>query len=155
MAEKFTCSTATGVATGTNKTLINVFAGAATPISRAKIGDLWISSVATPADQAAKFYLGRTTAVGTEGSGFTPNNLDPAGPAGAYDSGIGVFTGEPTYTANKQLLVLSVNQRASVRHVCAPGFEFLLTATQNSGAGLKSSSSTSTQAYEATILFEE
>lgn len=154
MGEKFSCF-AGGVASGTNKTILNLFNPAATPTRRGKISDLIVGSDDTPADQAARFLLGRTTAVGTEGSGYTPNNIDPGGPAGEYDSGQGTFTVEPTYTSNKELLVFSLNQRATFRWVAAPGFELLLAATQNNGAGLKTSSSTSTQAYEATILFEE
>jgi hypothetical protein len=152
--EKFSTK-AEGVASGTDKTLINIFNPAATPTSRAAIFDLLVASVATPADQAAKFHLARTTSGATgEGSGFTPNNLDPAGPAGANDSGI-AYSSEPTYTSNKQLLVFSLNQRATFRWVAAPGSEFILAATQNHGAGLKTSSSTSTQAHESCILFAE
>jgi hypothetical protein len=152
--EKFSTSCA-GVASGTNKALINLFNPAATPTSRGAIYDIMVGSVATPADQAAAFAVHRTTAVQTEGSGFTPNNLDPAGPAGAYDSGIGPYSAEPTETANKQLLRWSLNQRATFRWVAAPGSELVLTATQNNGADLKTVSSTSTQAHEATILFFE
>lgn len=155
MAEKFSASTATGVASGTNKTFLNLFNAAATPINRGKLYEFTVSSVATPADQACKVLVGRTTAVGTEGSGFTPNNLDPAGPAGSYDAGIGVFTGEPTYTANKALYIVSLNQRATFRWIAAPGSEMLMTATVSNGLGIKSSSSTSTQAQEVTVLFEE
>lgn len=154
MAEKYSCF-AGGVASGTDKTILTVFDPAATPTKRAKIYEILVGSVATPADQAAKFYVGRTTAVGTEGSGFTPVNIDGAGPAGECDAGVGVFSAEPTYTASKQLLVFSLNQRATFRWVAAPGSELMLIATQNYGAGLKTSSSTSTQAYEACILFEE
>lgn len=154
MSEKFSAFAA-GVASGTDKTIINLFNPAATPTRRAAIYDLLVGSVATPADQAAKFQVGRTTAVGTEGAGFTPVNLDPGGPAGECDSGVGVFGGEPTYTSNKELLVFSLNQRATFRWVANPGSELLLAATQNNGAGLKSKSSTSTQAYEACVLFQE
>jgi hypothetical protein len=154
MAEKFS-TFAAGIASGTDKTQINLFNPAATPTKRARIYDVLVGSVATPADQAAKFYMGRTTAVGTEGAGFTPNNLDPAGPAGELDSGVGVFSVEPTYTASKQLLAFSLNQRATFRWVAAPGSELVCAATQNNGIGLKTSSSTSTQAYENCILFEE
>lgn len=154
MSERFATRVAS-VASGTDKTLINLFNTAATPTRRGRIYDVLVGSVATPADQAADFYIGRTTAVGTEGSGLVPNNLDPGGPAGEYDSGLGVFTGEPTYTAAKQLLAFQVNQRATFRWVAAPGSELMMTATQNNGAGLKTASSTSTQAHGATILFEE
>ena len=67
MAEKF-CTRVASVASGTDKTLINIFHAAATPTNRGRLYDVLVGSVATPADQAADFYLGRTTAVGTEGS---------------------------------------------------------------------------------------
>lgn len=154
MSEKFSVSVAS-VASGTDKTLINLFNPAASPTCRARVSFILVGSPAAPADQAATFVFGRTTAVGTEGSGFTPNNLDPAGPAGQYDSGLGVFGSEPTYTANKALFVFPVNQRATYQWYANPGFEFVLPATQNAGAGLKTTGSSSTQAHGATILFEE
>jgi hypothetical protein len=152
--EKF-CTRVASVATGTDKTLINLFNPAATPVCRGRIFGVEVGSVTTPADQAADFLINRTTAVGTEGSGLVPNNLDPAGPAGAYDSGLGVFTGEPTYTAAKQLLAFQANQRASYRWQAAPGCELMMTATQNNGAGIKSVTSSSTQAHGACLFFYE
>lgn len=153
MAEKF-ATIAQNVASGTDKTLINLFNPAATPTARGRISDILVSSHATPADQSAQFIVGRTTAVGTEGSGYVPNNLDPAGPAGAYDSGV-AHSAEPTYTSVKELLNFSLNQRALSRWVANPGYELLMAATQNNGAGLKTRASTSTQNHDATILFEE
>jgi hypothetical protein len=154
MAERYSTSVS-GVASGTDKTILNVYNQAATPTHRLSIFDIVVGSVATPADQAAKFYVARTTALGTPSGTYTPNNLDPAGPAGEGMSGQGVYSVEPTYTANKELLVFSLNQRATFRWVASPDCELKTTATQNNGAGLKSKSSTSTQAYEATILFLE
>jgi hypothetical protein len=155
VAEQFN-SFAAGVASGTDKTIINLFDPTATPTSRGRIYKLVVGSSVTPADMAAKFYLGRSTAVGTEGAGFTPNNLDPAGPAGAYDAGVGVFTVEPTYTANKQLLVFALNQRATFTwSALFDGDEMVMAATQNSGAGLKTSTSTSTQAHDACVWHRE
>lgn len=154
MGEKY-CTRVASVASGSDKTLINLFNPAATPTSRGRIFEVIVGSVDTPGDQAADFLLNRTTAVGTEGSGLVPNNLDPAGPAGAYDSGLGVFGGEPTYTAAKQLLAFQLNQRATFRWVAAPGCELVMTATQNNGAGLKTVTSSSTQDHGATIYFEE
>ena len=152
MAERFSTFVA-GVASGTNKTAINLYDAAVTPVQRLAIYDILIGSVATPADQAAKFYAGRTTAIGT-GTAYTPNNLDPGGPAGAATSG-NAHSVEPTYTANKEMLAISCNQRNTFRWACSPGSELRGAATQNNGIGVKSSSSTSTQAHEMTILFEE
>lgn len=154
MAEKFS-TFAGGVASGTNKTSLNIFNAVAAPTCRLSVFDVLVGSDDTPADQACRFLIGRTTAVGTEGSGFVPVNLDPGGPAGEADSGQGAFGGEPTYTANKELLVFSVNQRATFRWVAAPESGLRGTATQNNGLGLKSSASTSTQAHETTVLFDE
>ena len=154
MAEKFSTRVAS-VASGTDKTIINIFHSAATPTNRGRIYDFAVGSAATPADQAADFLLNRTTAVGTEGSGLIPNNLDPGGPAGDCDSGLGAFSGEPTYTSAKQLFAFQLNQRATFRWVAYPGSELIMTATQNNGAGLKTATSTSTQAHGAQIFFEE
>ena len=154
MSEKFATEVAT-VATGTDKTAINLFHSAATPTNRGRICDLVVGGAGTPGDNSATFYVGRTTAVGTEGSGLVPNNLDSGGPAGDFDSGLGVFSGEPTYTAAKQFLRFALNHRATFRWVAYPGFEWIMTATQNNGAGIKSSTSSSTQAYSHAILFEE
>ena len=154
MAEAYT-GFAAGVATGSAKAILNLFNPAATPTTRGRIYEINLSSVATPADQAAKFAVNRTTAVGTEGGGFTPNNLDPAGPAGAYDVGQGTFSVQPTLTANKELLVVSVNQRAVYRWVANEGRELVMAATQNNGAAINCVSSTSTQAAEACVFWLE
>lgn len=150
MAERF--STWGESAVGTDKTVTNLFNPVASPLTRAYVYDITVGCSATPADQATKFKYQRTTAVGTEGTGFTPNNIDSAGPAGEYDSGYG-HSAEPTYTANKELLVLSVNQRATMRWVAAPESELVLPATQNAGAGLKSAAGTGTAIHQATVLF--
>lgn len=142
-------------ASGTAKALWNLFNPVAAPTSRGAIFDLTCGSVTTPADQACRFQVNRTSALGTEDAGFTPVNLDPAGPAGAYDSGIGFTGGQPTVTANKQLLTFSINQRATFRFVCAPEKNLILPATQNNGAALNSASSTSTQNHESSVFFCE
>ena len=141
-------------AVGANKTVVNLFNPVASPINRARLYDIVIGCAATPADQATKFFVSRTTAVGTEGSGFTPNNLDSDGPAGECDVGV-AHSVEPTYTASKELLIISLNQRATFRWIAAPGSELIIPATQNAGIGIKSSSATGTASHEVAILFEE
>lgn len=153
MAERFFTRVA-AVASGSDKTLLTVFNPAATPTTRGRIYDLLIGSVDTPDDQAADFLLNRITAVGTEGSGLTPHNI-LGGPAGAYDSGLGAFSVEPTYTAGSVLFAAQLNQRATLRWVAPPGGEIVLAATQNNGAGLKTVTSTSTQDHGASLWFME
>lgn len=140
-------------ATGTDKTIIQVFPSATTV--RSMIYDVIVGSVATPADQAAKFYLGRHTALGTEGAGFTPVALDPGDPSAISDFGVGVFSVEPTYTAGAQVLVFSMNQRATFRWVAAPGSELKSPVSANNGIGCKTSSGTGTAAFEVTFFIEE
>ena len=152
--EKFATEVAS-VATGTDKTALNIFHTEATPTARGALCDITIGGAGTPGDNSATFLLNRTTGVGTEGSGLVPNNLDPVGPAGDVDSGLGVFSVEPTYTAAKQLLRFAINHRGIFRWVANFGFEFKMSATQNNGIGGKSSSSSSTQAYSHSWLFTE
>jgi hypothetical protein len=142
-------------AIGTDKAILNLFRSVATPTSRARIYDLLVGCKATPADLASQFAIQRTTGIGTEGSGFSPVNLDPDGPASQSDFGVGVFSAEPTKTSAKELLTLSMNQRATVRWVAAPGGELLIPATQNYGAALNCVGSTGTTAHEGTVFFEE
>lgn len=150
MAERFTTWGETAV--GTDKTITNLFNPVAAPLTRARVYDISVGCSASPADQATKFKYGRTTALGTEGTGFAPVNLDSTGPAGEYDSGYG-HSAEPTYTASKELLVFGLNQRATFRWVSAPESELVLPATQNAGAGLKSSAGTGTAVHQASVLF--
>lgn len=154
MSERFVARSGS-VASGTAKALWNLFNTAASPTTRGRIYDLTVGSVATPADQAANFSINRTSAVGTEGSGYTPINLDPGGPAGSYDCGQGAFSVEPTKTSNAELLGFPLNQRATFRWVAAPGGELALAATQNHGACLETKTSTSTQTHDSTVWFME
>lgn len=139
-------------AVGTDTTILTVFGGTS---GRVKVFDVVVGSEATPADVATNFVLARFTAVGTEGSGFTPVPLDPADVACNADCGVGVFSAEPTYTAGAVLLSFSLNQRATFRYVCAPESEFIIPATANNGIGCKSTSSGGTAAHEVTMLFVE
>lgn len=140
-------------AVGTDKTILNLFNNGTT--LRPKLYDLLLGCAATPADQATKFVVQRTTAVGTEGSGLTPAPLDPGDPASTSDIGQGVFSVEPTYTSAKVLLLISLNQRATFRWVAAPGSELIIPATDANGLGVKSSAGTGTATHDCAILFEE
>jgi hypothetical protein len=138
-------------AVGTNKTILNLISAATI---RPELYDLVVGCEATPADGATNFVVGRTTAVGSEGSGFTPNALDPDDAAARADFGV-AHSSEPTYTSNKELLSLSLNQRNTFRWVAAPGSGLRAPATANNGLGFKSTSSTVTAAHEAMMLYEE
>lgn len=140
------------VASGTDLTLLTLIS--ATTI-RPELMMIIIGSVATPADQAMRAAIMRFTAVGTEGSGFTPTALDNGDPASLADYGVGTFSVEPTYTANSHLLDVAVNQRATWTWYAQPRGGIKAPASANNGLGLRSLSSTSTQAHVVTFHHEE
>ena len=153
MGEKYSGNGSAAI--GTALAILNLFRTAAAPTSRARIFEILVGCSAAPADAATNFAINRTTAIGTEGSGFTPVNLDPVGPAAASDFGVGVFSVEPTKPANAVLLAFALNQRATFRWIAAPGCELILPATQFYGACLQSVASTVVTAHNGCILFEE
>jgi len=141
-------------AVGTNKTVINLFQPLASPTDRPSLFDIIVGCSATPADGATKFRVQRHTALGTEGSGFTPVPLDPAEVASTLDCGV-AHSVEPTYTANAVMLDMSMNQRATVRWTTDPRYGMKIPAVQNAGIGLFSVSSTVSAAHQATLQWEE
>lgn len=142
---------ANGASGADPQTVINLFSAGN---ARGHIYDIIIGSDATPADQAGSMEVLRTTAVGTEGSGFTPTKLDPDSKAADCDAGIG-HSAEPTETANSQLLRFAFNQRATFRWVATPGSELIIPATANNGISLVRRASTANFAMDATVLFFE
>lgn len=140
-------------ATGSSKTILALTS--ATTV-RPAIYDLNIGCAAAPADIAGRFVLQRLTALGTEGSGFTPVALDPADVAARADYGVGAYSVEPTYTASAILLSVSLNQRATYRWVCNEGRELIAPATANNGIGCQSTAmSSGTTAFEVTMWHKE
>jgi hypothetical protein len=132
--------------------LINIFSvGGA---SRGYIYDLLVSSGATPDDQAANYDVIRTTAVGTENAGFTPVKLDPDTGASTFDGGVS-HTAAPTQTANSEMMVFSVNQRATFRWIAAPGGDFVMPATTNNGILVTRRTSTAAYVIDCTVHFRE
>lgn len=144
-------TTGSNASGSSNKTLIAVIA--ATTV-RPAVFDLNVGSVATPADQAATYALARFTAVGTAGNSPTPNPLDSADVAAVATVG-NAHSAEPTYTAGQALLKISLNQRATFRHVCSPGYEFKAPATANAGLGLYLVSATTALIADGTVFWFE
>jgi len=128
MARRYSAS-----GTDTNTAATTMFGVTSAATIRPAIYELVIGSVASPADNAWEFILGRYTAAGTSTS-FTPVALDPPDPASLASSGFN-HSVEPTYTANAYLLRIAGNQRAAVRWVAAPGGELRMPATAANGIG--------------------
>ena len=87
-----------------------------------KMYDLIIGSDATPADLAGEFVVNRCTDTGTGGTAVTPEPTSiQTAAASATATGGTYTTAQPTDTANCDLLMIGLNQRATFRWVAAPG----------------------------------
>lgn len=120
---------------------------------RAKIYEFLIGSSATPADQAGRYQIARTTtAAPTGGSAPTIAPLefaDPAALASAYQSATGGCT------LSTILMIVSVNLRATFRWVAAPSKEFVIPNTQYAGAGIQSAAQTGAFNVDTSLYWEE
>lgn len=139
-------------AAGTDLTILTLISAATI---RPALFEIIVGSVTAPADQATLLSVMRFTAVGTEGSGFTPTPNDPVNPAALSDVGVGVFSLEPTYTASSDQLHIAVNQRNTFRWIAQEGRELVAPATASNGLGLRSKSSTATPTINATLRWQE
>jgi len=140
-------------AVGTDKTILNLFQPGSNMV-RAALVEFVLGCSSTPADLTGLFQLKRTTAVGTEGSGFTPLPLDPAFKAASCDYGV-AHSVEPTYTSANELYGFGLHQRATHRWIAEPGRGLVIPATASNGIGLKSSSHGGTPTMVATMFHEE
>lgn len=149
-------SNGTGAA-GSNKTFLNVYASAASPITRKRFYEAIVGFGQAVADATQELYLGITTALGTPASTGTPRSADQGGSAGAGECtfGVGVYTGEPTYTSNKDMLWLPCHQRNTLRWIVSEGSEIVTAATQNTGLACRCSSSTGSATGRAQMAHKE
>jgi hypothetical protein len=120
---------------------------------RPKIYEFGIASSATPADQASRLCMVRsTTGAPTGGSNPTAAPLDMADPAALATTYLSATGGE---TMSTQLMIVSVNQRATYRWVAAPGKEFVLPNTQYAGLGLQSLAQSASYNLDLSLFWEE
>lgn len=148
---KYSVSVDSATAGADPQTLINLFSTAGG--NRGYIYDFSLGSVATPADQAGSYDMIRTTAVGTEASGYTPVLLDLADGASTLDSGVS-HTVEPTQSGN-ELMRYALNQRATFRWVASPNGELVIPATTGNGIAMTRRASTAAYEMDAYIHFYE
>lgn len=142
-------------ATNTASTTVPMFTIVGIATTRIRVYDFISGSDATPADNAGKFSFRRISARGTSTASVTPNPLDPADPASlaaAYDT---AWSGNPTITANSDLLQFAHNQRATFRWVAAPDSELIIPATAGAGLALMAVVTTATANYAWTTLWQE
>jgi hypothetical protein len=120
-----------------------------------KIYDLLLGSDATPADLAGEFVLNRTTTVGVGGSALTEVPLDPLTAAAGTICHGGTWGTDPVDTANTELLMIALNQRATFRWVASPGGELIAKALAENGLFLRCVGHGGTPNMNATIHWME
>ena len=144
-------SAAGSVTAGTNKTAIHLISGTA---GRNKIYEVIIGCPSTPAAQAAYWGVGRTTGDGTPGSTVTAALGDPGEVASRSTVTI-THSAEPTYTAALPVLVVPLNQQATMDWKANPGREIVIAASATAGMGVKTHTSTGTAVHVAHVMWEE
>lgn len=125
----------------------------ATTLRRAWIYEFNVGADGTAADNVIRYKADRQTTVGT-GTTATPSPILP-GDAAALIVATVCHTAEPTVTSATQLVLISVNQRASYRWVAAPGGELVVPATNVAGIGLRANSPAYASTVTANVHFWE
>ena len=127
----------------------------ATRPRRIKFSYLLFGSEGAPADCAIGLRVRRCTAAGTS-TAVTPINMDPADATTEADAGEN-HTVDATYTANSEVIVTGVNQRATYQWFAPPDGMIVTPATASNGLGVETPAlSTGTPIVRATVhCFEQ
>lgn len=97
-------------AAGTGLPIINLTGGTTV---RVNLAHIILGSDATPADVAGEFVVARTDDAGIGGTALTENAIDPISPTATVAAVGGTFGTDPASTANGNLLMIGLNQRAT------------------------------------------
>lgn len=122
-------------------------------LRRAWIYEAVFGADGTPADVSIQYKIDRQTTVGT-GTAATPSPHDSADLAATIVATV-CHTAEPTITSATQLMLASVNCRATYRWVAAPGSELVVPATNVAGLGARAKSPSYTSTVMAHLHFWE
>lgn len=141
-------------ATNTASTTVPMWVLTGGTSKRVRLYHTIVGSVATPANQAAHFAVRRTSAAGTSNASFTATKTDPADGASiaVFDTGWAVA---PTITASSDLLVLPMNQQATVQWMVDPANGLVIPATSGAGLAQMSVATTSAAAFLHNAFWEE
>lgn len=137
-------------AAGTNLTIV-VVTGIAT--ARPSLHQLIISSDATPADIATRFFVLRHTVAATGGTALSVRNADTANSSGLCTALQGTMT-EPTYDSSA-VLEIALNQRATYTWIANPGREIRVPLGTANGVGTRSAVSGGTPNINVTMAWDE
>lgn len=143
-----------GQALSTPSTTVLQVKQPASVLKRLKIGYVQVGSDVS-ADSAYELNLQKTTNGGTPAGTFTPIARDPADGAASAVINRGVFTGEPTYTANAVQLPVFGHQRSTFQWYASPGHEIVIPLTNDAGIGMQVITSDTPFNMGASIEWEE
>lgn len=138
------------VTAGTNKTAVHLIPGSVAPIF---IYRVIIGSQSTPAAQAGRWVLVRTTADGT-GTAVTPAQINGTGAASRVGATVN-HSIEPAYGVFQTGISLALNQQATMDWQANPGKEVEVPPSATAGIGLKFAESTGTALHSGTVMWEE
>lgn len=140
-------------AAGTGLPIINLTGGTGV---RVNLCHLILGSDATPADVAGEFVVARTDDAGIGGTALTENLLDPLSPAATVAGVGGTFSTDPASTANGNLMMIGLNQRATFTWWAREGFELLSALAAGDGIMLECTGmSSGTPNMNATMMWFE
>ena len=144
---------ASGSQTLTTSATTSLGLAAQSTAHRNMVYEMWFGNIGAPADLVTVHTVQRITADGS-GSAVTPTALD-TGDRASQCTCLENHTGEPTYTANTQLLEVPLNHRATFRWVAAPGGEIITPATDNNGIGFTALHASATTDWRVGCMWEE
>lgn len=109
----------------------------------------------TPSDIMIRFQAMRFSAVGTQGAGVTPAQLDGSGIAAEATCGEN-HSAEPTYTASTELIDVDRHFRAPFQFVAVdPSSGFQIPATAANGVGFRGFHASATPGLNVTAHWTE
>ncbi len=135
---------------------LGIIALGGTAAVQIKLYELILGSDATPADLAGEFMVNRSTTTGAGGTTITPEPLNflTAAATGTAEGGA-YSTTQPVDSANSELIMIALNQRATFRWVAAPGGELIGPAVAQDGFLLRCVAHGGTPNINATIHYLE
>lgn len=166
----YSISNSTGLAaqaavTTTDITLAGIFASTIAPaptirLSRAKVYDILVGTVGTPADNSMYWSMQRCTTGSTPAYAGYASSIAIALDQADAVTAMAVFANssiETSITATQTNMpwYVGVNQRASYRWVAAPGSEIVQAATSSGGLALRTRSPAYTGGASATVMYSE
>ena len=110
---------------------------------RGKVFDFGFGGTGTPADNATRWRVARSTTAAASGTAITEVGLDGLAPA-AQLIGNSNITSEPGY--EEELVDIGLNARASWRWVAAPDAELFVPADATSAFGIEPTNASGVQA---------